>query len=80
MVTSTVHVPSAVAGSGVRLSVSGVGPVVLLAGSEAVPLLSVQLSSVTAAVTSSLALLVPSSVTARVIVAGPEMFTEMLHL
>jgi hypothetical protein len=83
-VAFTVHVPSAVAGSGMTLSVRGVGPVALLAGFEAVPLLSVQLSDVTATVTSSLAVLpselVWSSVTVIVIADGEENDADTLHL
>ena len=57
------------AGSGATSSVTGVVPWVLLAGSEAVPLLSVQLSVVTLTMTSSYAPEV-SSVTPTVIEAG----------
>jgi hypothetical protein len=66
------------------LSVSGVVPVVLLAGSETVLLLSVQLSVVTLTVTPSLAVapleVVPLSTTVTVIAVGAATVADTVHL
>jgi hypothetical protein len=71
------------AGSGATLSVSGVEPVALLAGSESVLVLSVQLSVVTLTVTPSVAVappeVVPLSTTDTVIVAGEGTVACTMH-
>ena len=83
-VADTVHCPSAVAGYGTTLAVKGVMPVVLLAGSVVVAVLSVQLNAATLTVTSSLAVapleVVPVSTTDTAIADGDDIVPDTLQV